>query len=234
MQPLPHRLPQGRDPLITLRPGLQPSPFAQNDRSCYLFVVGKGETTRSSILRQALDLASEVGLEGLTVGVLAARVGMSKSGLYAHFESKEDLQCQVLDAAAARFVDVVVAPALKEPRGLPRLRAFFTRWLDSFTNGLSGGCPFVGAVVEFDDRPGQVRDRLVSHLRDMLGSFTRAASIAVDEGHLPGSVDVEQLAFEIWGIVLSYHAYARLLDLEDARERAVRAFERLIRDAGGA
>jgi AcrR family transcriptional regulator len=193
--------------------------------------MSKGQETRDRILLQALHQASEVGLEGLTVGDLAGRVGMSKSGLYAHFASKEDLQCRVLDTAADQFVDLVVAPALKEPRGLPRIRALFARWLDWATRQLSGGCPFVAAAVEFDDRPGAVRDRLVSHLKDVLGTIARAASISVEEGHFREDMDPDQFAFEFWGILQAFHHYARLFRHEDARARADAAFEVLVAGA---
>lgn len=194
--------------------------------------MSKGAETRNTILRQALDMSSELGLEGLTVGVLAKRVGLSKSGLYAHFGSKEELQCAVLDAAAAHFVDVVVAPALKESRGLPRVRALFERWLAWGTHGLSGGCPFVAAAVELDDRPGVVRDRLVAHLRDVLGTIARGAQISVEEGHFRGNLDVEQFAFQFWGVLLATQNFARLMRDDTAAARARRAFEALVRDAG--
>jgi AcrR family transcriptional regulator len=195
--------------------------------------MSKGHDTRSHILRQALDLASEVGLEGLTIGALAKLVKMSKSGLYAHFASKEDLQRQVLDAAAGRFVEGVVAPAIQEARGLPRLRALFERWLNWATEDLSGGCPFVAAAAEFDDRPGPVRERLVKHQQDLLATLSRATRVSVGEGHLRADLDVEQLTFEVFGALLAYHHYARLMRREDARARASQAFERILRSAGG-
>jgi AcrR family transcriptional regulator len=194
----------------------------------------KGEETRRAILKQALDLSSEVGLEGLTVGVLAKRVGMSKSGLYAHFESKEDLQSEVLDAAAERFVDVVLAQAIKKPRGLPRLQALYELWLEWATGELSGGCPFIAGAAEFDDRPGPVRDNLVSHLSGSFGAVARAARISVEEGHLREDLDVDQFAWEFWAILLAYHYFSRLMRHEDARARADQAFANLIRNAGGA
>ena len=193
--------------------------------------MSKGEDTRSSILSQALHQASEVGLEGLTVGTLASKAGMSKSGLYAHFGSKEDLQCQVLDAAAALFVDVVMTQTLKQPRGLPRVRKLYSVWLDWATRELSGGCLFIAAATEYDDREGPVRDRLIHHLRDVLGAIARAGRIAVEEGHFLADLDVEQFAYEFWAILLGYHHYVRLLRREDARQRADQAFERLIQDA---
>jgi len=196
--------------------------------------MAKGDETRRAILRQALDLASEVGLEGLTVGVLAKRVGMSKSGLYAHFESKEDLQGQVLDAAAELFVNVVVVTALRKPRGLPRVKALYEVWLEWTTQELSGGCPFLAAATEFDDRPGLVRDRLVGHLSDVLDTIKRAAQLAVEERHFRSDLDVDQFAFDFWAIIMSFHHYARLLRRADANSRANQAFANLLRNAGGA
>lgn len=193
--------------------------------------MSKGEDTRSNILQQALNLSSEVGLEGLTVGALAKIVGMSKSGLYAHFDSKEDLQCQVLDTAASHFVDVVLVPALKKPRGLPRVKTLFERWLNWATDQMTGGCPFIAAAIEFDDRPGQVRDRLVGHLNDVFGSIARAAKISVEEGHFHQKLDVDQFAFEFWATLMAYHHFARLMHHNKAREMADRALTRLLNDA---
>ena len=194
--------------------------------------MSKGDDTRSHILRRALDLTSEVGFEGLTIGVLAKLVRMSKSGLYAHFESKEDLQRQVLEHAADHFVDVVVRKAIAEPRGLPRVRALYQRWLDWTTVELSGGCPFFAAAIEYDDRPGPVRDKLVAQQHEVLETVARAARIAVDAGHFHAALDAEQFAFEFWAILQAYHHFARLLQRADARSRADQAFDSLLRNAG--
>jgi AcrR family transcriptional regulator len=193
--------------------------------------MSKGRQTRQTILKQALELSTEVGLEGLTVGVLARKVGMSKSGLYAHFASKEDLQSQVLDVAAEHFVEVVIVPALKEPRGIPRLQALFERWLDWATENLSGGCPFISAAAEFDDRSGPVRDTLVAHKHNVLETIARAIRICIQEGHISGILDVDQITFEIWGLLLAHHHYARLMHRKDARDRAVQALQRLLEQA---
>jgi AcrR family transcriptional regulator len=190
--------------------------------------MGKGEQTRQAILDQALDLSSEVGLEGLTFGVLAKLTGMSKSGLYAHFESKEALQCQVLDSAAARFIDVVLAPSFKKPRGLPRIEEMFFRWMRWETEEFSGGCPLSAAATEFDDRDGPVKDHLKKHLEDMLGAIARSARIAVEEGHFRSDLDDEQFAYEAWGQLLAYQHYGRLLGRPQAAVRARRAFSQLI------
>jgi AcrR family transcriptional regulator len=194
--------------------------------------MGKGAQTRESILRQAADLSSTLGLEGLSIGVLAKEAGLSKSGLYAHFRSKEQLQRAVLDATAERFIDVVISPALKQPRGRPRLQALFDRWLHWEESVFSGGCVFMAASVEFDDRPGAVRDSLRGHLRDLLGAVERAASIAVSEGHLAAELDTAQFAFDFWSLLLGYQSYSRLLDDADARARAESAFANLLRRNG--
>lgn len=193
--------------------------------------MSKGKKTRKAILDQALDQCTQVGLEGLTIGSLAKLVGMSKSGLYAHFDSKEELQSQVLDAAAGHFVDVVVAPALKQPRGLPRLQSLFELWLAWGTEGLSGGCPFIAAAAEYDDRDGPVRDALVGHQRDVLGTISRATRICVKEGHFCADLDVDQFTFAFWGIILGYHHFARLLARADARQRALNAFANIVDNA---
>ena len=188
----------------------------------------KGAETRRVILDHALDLSSEVGLEGLTIGVLAKLAGMSKSGLYAHFASKEDLQIAVLDVARERWIDDVMAPAIKAPRGIPRIQELFERWVRWGTVEMTGGCPFVAATTEFDDRPGPVRDRLVQHLRDVLDAMERAAEIAIAEGDFRDDVDAAQFAYEMWGNVVAFHGYYRLLREEDAIVRARAALDALI------
>ncbi len=193
--------------------------------------MSKGADTRRQVLHQALEISSEIGLEGLTFGVLAKRVGMSKSGLYAHFDSKEDLQARVLDTAAERFVDVVMSRVLKQPRGLPRVEALFHQWITWATEELSGGCPFIAAASEFDDRPGVVRDRVINHLRDVLGTISRAAEIAMEEGHFHPQLDVARFAFEFWSILLGHHLYARLRLYDDPGRMAEDAFTDLIRRA---
>ena len=187
----------------------------------------KGQDTRQGILDEATRLASSVGLGGLTIGVLAARTQLSKSGLFAHFQSKEALQIQVLDNAAAHFRRVVVGPALAAPRGEPRLRALFEGWL-SWVEAMPGGCPFVGANTEFDDCPGPVRDALVSHQRDWWETIVRVAQTAVGEGHFREDADTEQFAQDLEGVFLAYHHVSRLLGDPQAARRARHAFETLV------
>ncbi|MDB4938975.1 MAG: Transcriptional regulator, TetR family [Labilithrix sp.] len=192
----------------------------------------KGEDTRSTVLGSALSLATQLGLEGVTIGKLAEHVGMSKSGLFAHFASKENLQLAILDEAAARFVALVVAPALKKPRGEPRVRALVDNWLAwSKQDFMPGGCIFVVAGVELDDRPGPARDRLVASQKDWLSTLAGAARIAVEEKHFRKDLDTEQLAHEMYSIAIGYHFLRRIGDPARAERRARTAFERLWTDA---
>jgi AcrR family transcriptional regulator len=196
--------------------------------------VSKGEATRSAILTHALGLASEVGLDGLSIGALAERAGMSKSGLFAHFGSKEELQVAVLDEAVRRFVEVVISPALKERRGEPRVRALFERWLSwARQDFMPGGCIFLAAAIDLDDRPGPARDRLVASQRDWHDALATAARIAIEEKHFRPNLDVDQFAFELYAIAQGYHQLTRLMQDPKANERARAAFERLLRDARG-
>ena len=197
-----------------------------------LFMSTKGEETRQRILDGALALASTQGIEGVTIGELASALDLSKSGLFAHFRSKEALQIAVLHAAAERFTRLVIVPALKAPRGEPRVQALFERWL-MWVNSeeTPGGCIFVTAAAELDDRPGPVREVLVQSQKDLLGTVAHAARIAVEEGHFRTDLDLEQFAFELYGILLAFHHSTRLMRDPLAKERAKRTFERLIASA---
>lgn len=186
----------------------------------------KGELTRGAVLDEAAALARRVGLDGLTIGTLAAQTEMSKSGLFAHFGSKETLQIEVLDHASAQFVDQVVRPALTAPRGEPRLRALVERWMEWAS--APGGCLFVAAAMELDDRPGPVRDHLVRSQRDWLDTLVTAVGQAVGEHHLRPDVDARQLAQDVLGVLLAFHFTHRLLDDPDALHRAHRALEALL------
>jgi AcrR family transcriptional regulator len=194
----------------------------------------KGEQTREAILTKALGLATRIGFEGLTIGRLADDLGMSKSGLFAHFRSKEALQLEILRMAGARMVETVVKPALVVKRGEPRVRALFDGWLAwEQSPSLPGGCPFMAASFELDDRPGPVRDFVVQNLRDWLDTLAGAARIAVQEGHFRADLDCEQFAHECQGIGLAFVHASRLMRDPKARARAQTAFESLL-DASAA
>lgn len=192
----------------------------------------KGERTREAILAHALALATRIGVEGVTIGRLAADLRMSKSGLFAHFRSKETLQIEMLRLAGSRMVEAVVKPALAVPRGEPRVRALFERWLAwEQSPSLPGGCPFMAASFELDDRPGPVRDFVVQSLRDWIDTMAGAARIAVQEGHFRADLDCEQFAHDCQAIGLGFVHASRLMRDPQARTRADRAFEVLVRAA---
>ena len=189
----------------------------------------KGEETRAAILQRGVQIATQAGLDGLTIGRLASELGLSKSGLFGHFRSKEALQIQVLDAAAERFVDEVVKPAVREPRGEPRITALLDRWLAwTKSNSGPGGCLFVAAAAELDDRPGPVRDRLVELQKgwlEMIGIVFRAG---VTERRFRADVDPDQFAHDLYSVMLGFHHAWRLMRDPRAEERARTAFERLL------
>jgi AcrR family transcriptional regulator len=194
--------------------------------------MSKGEHTREAILEVALAQASKVGLGGLSIGELAKGVGMSKSGLFAHFESKENLELEILKRAGQVFVDKVMTPAIKTPRGEPRIRKFFELWLNwAKATDLPGGCIFIAAASELDDQPGPLRDYLADSQKDWLGALAHAARIAIDEGHFRKDLDAEQFAWRMYSIPLAYHHFSRLLRLPDAEQRAWRDFEDLLANA---
>jgi AcrR family transcriptional regulator len=193
--------------------------------------MGKGEETRQAILDEALSLCSQVGVSGLSIGGLADKAGMSKSGLFAHFGSKEELQIAVLREGQQRFVDTVVRPALKSPRGVARLRAILVNWLDWTQRAqLPGGCPMNAAANEFDDQPGPVRDAVEAGLADGRRLLANAVRMAIETGELRPDTDVEQFVFEFTGITLVNMQNKRLFKDKDANRRALDAFERLVRD----
>jgi AcrR family transcriptional regulator len=194
--------------------------------------MGKGAQTKQAILNHALGLATRVGIEGLTIGRLADELGMSKSGLIAHFQTKEALQVQVLQTGAHRFVEDVLRPALKAPRGEPRLRALFEGFLAwEASPSLPGGCPLIAASTELDDRPGPARDYLVQTRRDLLDLVASTARSAIDEDQFRADLDPDQFAYDFWGAMLGYHHASRLMRDPRARDRASAAFESLIRAA---
>jgi len=188
----------------------------------------KGELTRAAILDVALELSSRDGLEGLTIGVLADRMNMSKSGVFAHFGSREDLQLEVVKLYHHRFEQEVFFPSVHEPRGLPRLQSMFDRWLARVSVEIASGCIYISGAVEYDDRPGPIREELVKMVQAWQGALQRAAYQAVEVGHLRSDTDAEQLVYEMYGLILALHHDARFLRMPGAVERARRGFERLV------
>ena len=192
-------------------------------------VTNKGADTRNAVLERAVALASKVGLGGLTIGTLADELKLSKSGLFGHFRSKEALQIQVLNHAAEWFVEAVVRPALAQPRGEPRVRSLFHRWLDwARSSPMPGGCLFVAAATELDDKDGPVRDRLQQLQREWLGVIATSYHKGIEEGHFPADGDPEQFAHDLYGVMLAYHHAHRLLRDPKAEARARHAFQALL------
>jgi AcrR family transcriptional regulator len=189
--------------------------------------MGKGEETRQAIVDQALDLVSTVGLDKLTIGALANATGMSKSGLFAHFKSKEQLQLQVLEEARQRYLDVVARPAFKQPRGEARLRAIFERTLKEWEESLPGGCIFHAVAAELDDQPGPAHDYLVSIQQEQRKMLERATRMAIATGEFRDDLDVELFVFEASSITGAYHHFGRLLGDPNAGNVARRAVESL-------
>ena len=188
----------------------------------------KGQQTRAVILEAALGQASHMGLEGLSIGALAELTQMSKSGVFAHFGSREELQIAVIREYHARFEEEVFFPAVQEARGLPRLRALFERWVGRVTVELDSGCIYISGAVEFDDRPGPVRDALASMVRAWQAALARAIALSVDAGHLRADTDSLQMLFEVHGLILALHHDARFLRLPGAVDRARTGFERIV------
>ena len=192
----------------------------------------KGAETRQTILERAFELASVIGLSGVTIGRLAEETGLSKSGLFAHFGSKEDLQIEVLRAASADFAERVIAPALKQPRGPARLRALFEGWLAWASDpDVPGGCVFAGASFELDDQPGPVRDYLVEEEQRLLGVLSRSARLGVESGLLRDDLDCDLFAFQIHGLMLGFHHARRLMRQRNADTMARTSFEQLLAQA---
>ncbi|UPK76697.1 TetR/AcrR family transcriptional regulator [Nocardioidaceae bacterium SCSIO 66511] len=191
----------------------------------------KGESTRLAILDEALQLTSRTGVTSLSIGGLARETGMSKSGLFAHFRSKEELQLQVVGRARDRFVDTVVRPALAAPRGESRVRALFDGWARWEREAFDGGCIFVTLAAELDNRPGPVRDALVASERDWLELLASTAATAVSEGHFRSDLDTAQFAFEVHGIMLANHHANRLMDDSNGPTRGRIAFDSVVASA---
>ncbi|TSE25225.1 HTH-type transcriptional regulator RutR [Tepidimonas sediminis] len=188
----------------------------------------KGQQTKAAIIDAALGLASHVGLEGLSIGAIAELMGMSKSGVFAHFGSREELQIAVVREYHARFERDVFRPALSAPRGLPRLRALFDHWMRQTSLEIDSGCIYISGAVEFDDRPGAVRDALVDTVNTWQAAVRKAVQLAIDEGHLRADADPAQVAFEIHGLILALHYEARFLRHPDSLQRARTGFDNLI------
>jgi AcrR family transcriptional regulator len=194
----------------------------------------KGQQTKAAIVDAALGLATQIGLEGLSIGALAEVTQMSKSGVFAHFGSREELQISVIREYHQRFEQEVFYPAVSEPRGLPRLRAMFANWMKRTSVEIDSGCIYISGAVEFDDRPGPVRDALAWSVQTWHTAMKRAIAQCKEEGHLDAATDEEQMLFEIHGLILALHYEARFLKNPSSIARAHAGFENILRRYGAA
>jgi len=192
----------------------------------------KGQQTKTAIVDAALRLASQVGLEGLSIGAVAEIMQMSKSGVFAHFGAREELQISVVREYFHRFEQEVFTPVLQLPRGLPRVEALFANWMKRVAVELQSGCIFISGAVAFDDRPGAVRDALANSVNIWLGAFRRAVVQARQEGHLRSGADADQMAFEIHGLILALHYEARFLNKPGSIARAHAGFAHVLATYG--
>lgn len=188
----------------------------------------KGEHTRALILDSALHLATRSGLSRLSLSGIAEQTGMSKSGVFAHFGSYDELLIAVIREYHRRFEQEIFRPALAQPRGLPRLRALFDLWLVRVAREIDAGCLYISGAVEFDERPGPVRDALVGLVRAWQQALSQAIAQAVSEGHLDAATQPEQLLFELHALVLAAHHRARFLGDPDTMNLARLGFARVV------
>src|SRR5262245_21784569 len=192
----------------------------------------KGQQTKAAIVDAALGLATQIGLEGLSIGALAEVTQMSKSGVFAHFGSREELQISVIREYHNRFEQEVFYPSLGDLRGLPRLRAMFANWMKRTSVEIDSGCIYITGAVEFDDRPGPVRDALASSVQTWHAAMKRTIQMAKEEGHLRSDVDEEQMLFEIHGLILALHYEARFLKTPGSIARANTGVENILQRYG--
>ena len=194
--------------------------------------LSKGARTRAAILSAALVEAGSAGLSGLSFGRLASAVGMSKSGLFAHFKGKEELQLAVLEEAQRRYAEAVIRPSVAAPRGLPRLWALCQAWL-GYAEGevFSNGCFFSAVAAEFDNRPGPVRARIATLAASWTHELARAIEQAQARGHLHPELEPRQLAFELHALMTAANAAHQLLGGPEPFVRSWRAIRRLLREA---
>ncbi len=206
----------------------QPAPEARVKRAPSKRAMQKGQQTKAAIVEAALGLATQIGLEGLSIGVLAEVTQMSKSGVFAHFGSREELQITVIREYFGRFEQEVFYPALHADRGLPRVKALFDNWMKRVAVEIQSGCIFISGAVEFDDRPGPVRDALATSVQTWLNAMYRAVVLAKQCGHLDAKADAQQMAFEIHGLILALHYEARFLKNPGSIGRANQGFANIL------
>jgi AcrR family transcriptional regulator len=186
----------------------------------------KENDTKRAILQKGLEMVSHLSLEALTIGLLAKEMNISKSGLFAHFKSKENLQLEILDYAAQHFSREVILPALKAERGIPRVRAIVENWI-KWGSKFKGGCIFVTATTEFNDRPGNIQNKLFSQQKQWLRVLRKIGETAIKAGDIKPGTDCEQFAYDLYSLVLGHYYYSQLIKdprLEHRQEKSLDQF----------
>lgn len=214
--------------------GSRPLPRVQRKRSVAGRALHKGQQTKATIVEAALGLATHIGLEGLSIGALADVTGMSKSGVFAHFGSREELQMSVIHEYHQRFEQEVFYPALEAGRGVVRLRAMFANWMQRSSVEIESGCIYISGAVEFDECTGPVRDALARSVMTWHGALKRSIEHAKELGELRADVDPDQMLFEVHGLILALHYEARFLKNPGSIARALRGFEHIVARYGAA
>lgn len=189
----------------------------------------KGLDTKQVILSAGFEMASRIGLEGVSIGELAKTINMSKSGLFAHFQSKENLQISILEYAGEQFAENVIVPALMTPAGIPRIEALVKRWIE-YSAQITGGCIFVTASTEYSERPGRVREFVLKQQGEWIDCLCRIGESASKVGDFRKEIDYQQFAFDLFSLLLGFHYYDRLLHDKHTNERQKNALERLLQD----
>lgn len=189
-------------------------------------VMVREKNTKIAILEKGLEMASHLSLEAITIGGLAKEMNMSKSGLFAHFQSKENLQIEILNFAAKHFTEYVISPALKAERGIPRIRAIVDNWI-KWGSLFSGGCIFVDATTEFNDRPGNIHNILIGQQKQWVDVLRRIGESAIKAGDIKQDTDCDQFAYDLYSLVLGHYYYDQLLKdpkLEKRKENSLNNF----------
>jgi AcrR family transcriptional regulator len=190
----------------------------------------RGQQTKKQILEAAMKIASTLGIQGITIGELAKKVGMSKSGLFAHFENKDNLQLEILNMASDHFVESVLKPAFKEKKGIPRLEAMFNNWLIFLNDDstLPGGSIFISASFELDDRPGVLKDCVQKSQELLILNIEKAVQLSVECKHFKPTTNKSDFAWKLYSYVLGYHHFKRMLHNPKAEQLIKNAFKELI------
>jgi len=188
----------------------------------------KAFDTKLTILQTALRQVRHLGYEAVSIGGLAKEVGMSKSGIFAHFKSKENLHIMVIDHGVVEFTKEVFRPAFNKERGLERLRAFLDNWIEYICAEQNGGCPLLGASVEFDDRPGVVKERVAYHLENLKDFIEKAIQMTINTGEFKKDTDCKHLAFEIYSLIIGFHIYQRTVGTSDTKKFIKKSFKNII------